>query len=74
MPTLVESFGLIYLEALMFRLPILTSDRDFAHWMCRDLALYFDPMDPVSIVNTIEATQSFPARTSEVLSGCGIAT
>lgn len=62
MPTLVESFGLIYLEAMMFRLPILTSDRDFAHWMCRDLALYFDPTDPVSIVDIIEATPSFPAE------------
>jgi len=54
LPTLVETFGLIYLEALAFGTPILTSDRDFARYVCGDLALYFDPLDPVSIANTIE--------------------
>jgi len=54
MPTLVETFGLIYLEAIAAGKPILTSDRDFAHYLCRDLALYFDPLDPVSIADTIE--------------------
>ena len=56
LPTLIESFGNIYLEAMACGLPILTSDRDFARWMCRDLALYFDPLDATSIVNAIEAS------------------
>ena len=53
-PTLVESFGLIYIEAMKYNCPILTSDRDFAHWICKDLAMYFDPLDATSIVDTIE--------------------
>jgi glycosyltransferase involved in cell wall biosynthesis len=54
MPTLVESFGLIYLEAMKYGCPIITSDRDFSKWICGDLALYFDPISAISIVDTIE--------------------
>ncbi len=54
LPTTVETFGLVYLEAMAFGLPILTSDRDFAHTMCGDLARYFDPFDAVSIADCIE--------------------
>ena len=54
MPTLVETFGSTYLEAMAAHKPILTSNRDFANYLCGDLALYFDPMDPVSIADAIE--------------------
>ena len=53
-PTLVESFGLIYIEAMKYNCPILTSDRDFAHWICKDLAMYFDPLNEMSIVDIFE--------------------
>ena len=45
LPTLLESFSRTYLEAMHFGLPILTSDRDFAHNLCRNAAIYFDPLD-----------------------------
>jgi glycosyltransferase involved in cell wall biosynthesis len=54
LPTMVESFGLVYLEAMRHGCPILTSDRDFSRWMCGDLAYYFDPLDPISIADVLE--------------------
>lgn len=54
LPTLVETFGLIYLEAIAAGKPILTSDRDFAHQVCGDLAGYFDPHCAGSIADAIE--------------------
>lgn len=54
MPTLLETFGLPYVEAMQHGRPILTSDRDFSRAVCGDAAAYFDPLDPRSIVAAIE--------------------
>lgn len=54
LPTLLESFGIIYLEAQFFELPILTSDRDFARIINGSLATYFDPLSPDDIITKIE--------------------
>ena len=51
---------MIYLEAMAAARPILTSDRDFARWMCGAAARYFDPLDPVSIVDVIAALAGSP--------------
>jgi len=48
-PTLLESFGRVYLESMFFKLPVLTGDRDFAHERCQDAAIYFDPLDADSV-------------------------
>lgn len=53
LPTLLETFGLPYVEAMSFGLPILTSDLDFAHAVCGDAALFFDPWSPQSIRDQI---------------------
>jgi glycosyltransferase involved in cell wall biosynthesis len=53
LPTLLESFGRPYDEAMHFGLPILTSDRDFAHERCRDAAIYFDPLDAGSVAQAM---------------------
>ncbi len=53
LPTLLESFTRTYLEAMHFGLPILTSDRDFAHNLCQDAALYFDPLDADSVAKSM---------------------
>lgn len=53
-PSLLESYGLPYIEAMAFGKPILTSDLDFAHAICADVAFYFDPFDPDSILNVMK--------------------
>jgi glycosyltransferase involved in cell wall biosynthesis len=53
LPTLLESFSGTYLEAMHYGVPVLTSDRDFAHAACGEAALYFDPRDPDSINDAI---------------------
>ena len=39
---------------------ILTSDRDFARWMCGDLARYFDPLSAGAAADAIEALVAAP--------------
>lgn len=45
-PSLLESFSSCYSEALSCGLPIATADLDFAHSICGNAAVYFDPIDP----------------------------
>ncbi len=54
MPTLLESFSIVYPEAMHHGLPILTSDMWFAHSVCGDAAKYFDPFDAANILRSIE--------------------
>lgn len=53
LPTLLETVGFTYDEAMHFGLPIVTSDRDFARDRCRDAAIYFDPLDAQSVAETM---------------------
>jgi len=53
LPTLLESFSAMYVEAMAYGSAILTSDLDFAHEICGDAALYFDPFSTESIKNRI---------------------
>lgn len=54
LPTLLECFSASYPEAMKMGKPILTSDLSFAHSLCGDAALYFDPLSPQSIVDAIQ--------------------
>ncbi len=55
LPTLLESCTRTYSEAMKFKLPILTSDRDFARELCGDAALYFDPLNSGSVAEGMVA-------------------
>ncbi len=59
-PTFLEFFSAAYPEAMVMERPIITSDMDFAHDICGDAALYFDPFDPESAADTIEKLISDP--------------
>jgi glycosyltransferase involved in cell wall biosynthesis len=53
LPTLLECFSASYAEAMIMEKPILTSDLGFAHTVCGDAAIYFDPMNPSNIAEKI---------------------
>lgn len=68
LPTLLESFGRTYREAMRFGLPILTADRDFARDACGDAAIYFDPLRPPDIarrMNEIMESRELRERLSQ---------
>ena len=53
LPTLLECFSASYAEAMIMKKPILTSDLGFAHTVCDDAAIYFNPMNPDAIADKI---------------------
>jgi len=53
MPTLIETYGLPYLEAQYLRKPMFTSRRDFSEDVCGNSAFYFDPLNPNDIASVI---------------------
>lgn len=54
MPTLLETYGLPYVEAMYNDVVILTSNLDFATDVCGDAAEYFDPANSEKILESIE--------------------
>ncbi len=60
LPTLLECFSASYAEAMAMGKPIITSDMGFAHTVCKDAALYFDPMNPSDIAEKIILLASAP--------------
>ena len=54
MPTLLETYCLPYIEAMKHRRVILTSDMDFSRDVCGEAAVYFDPSDYLSILESIQ--------------------
>ncbi len=53
LPSLIECFSASYAEAMHTKKPIITSDMGFAHTVCKDAALYFDPVDEKDIASKI---------------------
>jgi alpha-1,2-rhamnosyltransferase len=54
-PSYAEGFGLPLVEALRYRLPVLCSDIPIFREIAGPHAVYFDPLDVVSIVGALEA-------------------
>lgn len=66
-PTLLESFSAAYIEAMHFGVPILTSDLDFAQYICDGTAVYFDPWNPENIVEKILLVKNNPQLREELI-------
>jgi glycosyltransferase involved in cell wall biosynthesis len=60
LPTLLECFSASYAEAMAMEKPILTSDLGFAHTVCGDAALYFDPVNSKDIAEKIIYLKDHP--------------
>lgn len=53
LPTLLESYGLPFVEAMFNKRTVITSDFDFTRDVCGEAAYYFDPLDEESIYRAI---------------------
>ncbi|QOJ32007.1 MAG: glycosyltransferase [Gammaproteobacteria bacterium] len=53
LPSLLESFSGTYLEAMQTGIPIVTSNLDFAHEVCGNAALYFDPTSMMDLAQAL---------------------
>lgn len=53
LPTLLECFSASYAEAMVMHKPIITSDMGFAHTVCKDAAIYFNPVNAEEITEKL---------------------
>lgn len=53
LPTMLETLGFPFLEAMSYQLPILVPDLDFSRYVCGKAAAYYDPWDLESLYNNI---------------------
>lgn len=58
LPSLLECFSATYAEAMKMKLPIITTDMSFAHTVCGEAALYFQPGDSKDAFEKIKLLQT----------------
>lgn len=72
--SLIESFSITPLEAMVSGVPLVASDRDFVHEVAGESAWYVDPLDPASIAAGIARAVGAPEeRARRTALGLGIA-
>jgi glycosyltransferase involved in cell wall biosynthesis len=62
MPSLVETVGLPLLEATLEGAVVVAADRPYAHDICGDTAVYFDPHDAHELANSIASVLQDDSR------------
>ena len=67
LPTLVECFSANYVEGMITKKPVLTSDMSFAHTVCDDAAMYFDPLNAGDVTNKILKLTSSQELTQQLI-------
>lgn len=66
MPSLIETVGLPMLEAMHAGTVVLGADRPYAHAVCEDAALFFDPHNPEDLLGKIERLTRNPALAKDL--------
>ncbi len=66
LPSLLESYSGVYAESMAFRVPIVTSDRDFAREVCGEAAVYVEPRSPLAIAQVIAALAADPRQRAQL--------
>lgn len=66
--SLLETFSATYLEAFMAKVPILVSNRSFARVICKNAALYVDPLNPVDISQAMARIIEHPGLVQDLIS------
>lgn len=64
LPTVLESMSGTYLEALQYQLPIVTTERDFAHDACGPAAQYFPSGNVEAAIQQLRTAAAAPTRGS----------
>jgi len=67
LPTLLECFSATYVEGMIMKKPILTSDLPFATCICEDAAVFFDPIDAKDIFNKLTTILNSPKKQKELI-------
>lgn len=67
LPTLLECFSASYAEAMKMKNIILTSNLDFAIGICGDAAVYYNALDPISIVDELIKIDSDQIKQKEII-------
>lgn len=60
LPTLMETFGQPFVEAMAAGAPVIAADTAFARELCQDAAQYFSPSDVTALAETLQKVISDP--------------
>lgn len=74
LPTLLEVFSVTFLEAMIFKLPIITTDLSFNRDVCKNSALYFKDfekgIDALDMIHKLIKSEDL--RNNLIINGCNI--
>lgn len=66
-PTVMETFGHPFIEAMASGAPVVCADTEFAHELCGEAALYFPPGDIKALAQVLEKLTSQPTIRSQLI-------
>jgi glycosyltransferase involved in cell wall biosynthesis len=67
LPTLLECFSASYVEAMFMEKPIVTSNLGFAQTVCKDAALYFNPINEKDICDKLSLLMNNTSLREELI-------